>query len=110
MRLSSFGFLWLGTCLMSVVSCGSNDDDESSADSTPTYESIAPIVTQSCAVGTTCHSSNNTANRNALDTAAGLKENKAQSISRLNSGDMPRSPASISAEDKSQLLSYLNSL
>ena len=73
-----------------------------------TWTSYNNIQKMSCNGGG-CHGQG-AGNTNLIDDENAVRTNKSSIISRLNSGSMPKSPATITAENKTIILNYLNGL
>ncbi len=85
--------------------CSSSESVFVSAGNVSYSTDVAPIISQSCGV-TNCHDGSNSF-RSTLTNYTGLFNNRLGSLSRINSGAMPKSPGTISNADKQTVLCWL---
>lgn len=106
-RLLAIGATLAGAA--AFFACGSDDKkDKDNTGTTTTLDftkDINPILVKSCS-GSTCHDKGD-GQVVYVGNDANLKANKASVKSQLTAGAMPKSPSTISADDKSKIINYL---
>jgi hypothetical protein len=107
-------FVLIGVSALTVSgliwACGTSSSTTKTTEKTATLTftaDIDPIIKESCATSG-CHGTTGALSTVYVGKESAFKASKTESIKRLGSGDMPRSPGTISATNKQKLVDFLN--